>query len=321
MDWENERYVRIYTRDTADWLALSFDAQSLFMHLCRKVDRLGFLDLGRHGKRAVAVCLGQVALWKDRLEPALEELLTDGCIVVEGARLLIRNFVEAQESTKSGAQRQRDFKELRKAKLNHPAEGGNDSLPEGNENKRTVTGGNSVPSVPSVPPTPPEPPKAPPAPAVTTPASPVLRVAKETNPGDARELFAYWQRVMDAPRAALDKKREAACLTALGRYGLADCKRAVDGCFASDFHMNRPGSGNTRGKRFNDLALIFRDAEKAEGFIESVRATETRRAAEAAERARSVAEYEAAQAKTWTQPARAAARVATLLNLDVKGTP
>ena len=29
MRWEDERYVRVYTRDTPGWLSLSFDAQAL----------------------------------------------------------------------------------------------------------------------------------------------------------------------------------------------------------------------------------------------------------------------------------------------------
>lgn len=104
MRWEDERYVRIYTRDTADWLALSFDAQALFVLLLRKIDRAGLLPLGKHGNRSVAAVLGQGALWP-RLEPALEELLADGCIRIEGSTLVVPNFIEAQEAAMSDRQR------------------------------------------------------------------------------------------------------------------------------------------------------------------------------------------------------------------------
>jgi len=106
MRWEDERYVRLYKRDTADWLALSFDAQALFCLLLRKVDLSGRLELGRHGPKAVAAVIGQVALW-DRLGPALDELLKDGCVRIEAETLLVPNYVVAQEARMSPKLRQR----------------------------------------------------------------------------------------------------------------------------------------------------------------------------------------------------------------------
>ena len=113
MHWEGERYVRLYKRDTADWLALSFDAQGLFCLLLRKVDRSGRLELGRHGQKAVAVVLSQVAIWETKLKPALDELLADGCVQLEGERLLIRNYVAAQEALASGRLRSSEWRERR----------------------------------------------------------------------------------------------------------------------------------------------------------------------------------------------------------------
>lgn len=112
MRWEDERYVRVYTRDTVDWLALSFDAQALFLLLLRKVDRAGLLDLGRAGKRGVAVAVGHPRDWS-RLEPALEELLADGCVRLteDGGRLLVPNFLTAQEAKASDRARQQKSRE------------------------------------------------------------------------------------------------------------------------------------------------------------------------------------------------------------------
>lgn len=107
MRWEDERYVRIYTRDTPDWLCLSFLAQGLFCLILRKVDRAGLLKLGKHGKRAVAIVVGFPGDWS-RLEPALEELLADGCVQIRGEYLVVPNFIEAQEAPQSDAQRKRE---------------------------------------------------------------------------------------------------------------------------------------------------------------------------------------------------------------------
>lgn len=42
-----------------------------------------------------------------------------------------------------------------------------------------------------------------------------------------------------------------------------DLKRAIDGCRADPFSMGE----NDRGKPFNDIALICRDAEHVERFL------------------------------------------------------
>jgi len=110
MRWEDERYVRLYTRDTGDWLFLSFDAQALMMMLLRKVDRAGILHLGKHGKQAVPVTLGHTES-HDRIMAALDVLLSDGCVQVDGEKLIIPNFIEAQEARISDAQRKRDQRE------------------------------------------------------------------------------------------------------------------------------------------------------------------------------------------------------------------
>lgn len=112
MRWEDERYVRVYTRDTVGWLTLSFDAQALFLLLLRKVDRAGLLELDSVGRRGVAVAVGHPREWT-RLEPALEELLADGCVRLseDGRRLLVPNFLAAQEAKASDRARQQKSRE------------------------------------------------------------------------------------------------------------------------------------------------------------------------------------------------------------------
>lgn len=115
MNWADERYVKAFTRDSVDWLSLSFDAQALFLMLLRKVDRAGVLELGRHGKRGAAIAIGHPRDWK-RIEPALEELLTDGCLsMTSSGWLFIPNFQEAQECASSDKARQQKHRELRVA--------------------------------------------------------------------------------------------------------------------------------------------------------------------------------------------------------------
>ncbi len=109
MRWEDERYVRLYIRDTADWLSLSFDAQALWSMLLRRFDRIGNIELGRRGASAVAALVGHPGE-AERISKALTELLEDGCLELldDGRRIYSRNFLAAQETPKSPAERQKE---------------------------------------------------------------------------------------------------------------------------------------------------------------------------------------------------------------------
>jgi hypothetical protein len=108
--WSDERYVRLYTRDTPDWLCLSFPAQGLMCLLLRKVTRAGVLELGRAGRRGVFIAVGH-AHQAAMLDPALDELLADGCVEIVGDNLVIPNFLEAQEAEASDKARARKRRE------------------------------------------------------------------------------------------------------------------------------------------------------------------------------------------------------------------
>lgn len=110
MDWTDERWVKLYTRDTTDWLALSWQAQGLFVLILRKVNRAGVIDLGRAGKRGLAAHIGGGSAWAS-LEPHLDELLADGCVTFDGIALRVPNFVTAQTSIQSDKARKRAERE------------------------------------------------------------------------------------------------------------------------------------------------------------------------------------------------------------------
>jgi hypothetical protein len=90
--------------------------------------------------------------------------------------------------------------------------------------------------------------------------------------GEVGQVFAHWQAAMQKPRAALDDKRRKVIRKALlAGYGVADLCKAIDGCKASPWHMGQ----NERGKAFNTLELILRDAEKIDSFMGIVDAPPT----------------------------------------------
>ena len=99
--------MRVYTRDSGDWMALGWEAQALFVLALRKCDRAGFLSIGRAGHRGLAALVGMPA---DVVERALPILLADGCVVTgsEPGQLVVPNFIEAQETPQTDAQRSRE---------------------------------------------------------------------------------------------------------------------------------------------------------------------------------------------------------------------
>ncbi len=111
MDWSNERYVRVYVRDTPDWLLWGWEARALLVFLLRKVDRAGVLEVGKHGVRGVAATVGMPV---EATEPALRELTDDGVVEMRDGVLVIPNYIEAQEANQSDKQRAKESRARRR---------------------------------------------------------------------------------------------------------------------------------------------------------------------------------------------------------------
>lgn len=126
--------------------------------------------------------------------------------------------------------------------------------PEGGGAVSAVGGSDPAVALPADPPAPPRTRRR----SKTTPTSdPAVSTA------DVRAVFDHWVTVLRKRNAKLDAKRERCIRWALSHYGLADCKRAIEGCTRSPFHMGK----NDRGKPFNGPDLIFRDAQHVEDFL------------------------------------------------------
>ncbi len=109
MDFANERYVRIYTRDTATWKLLPWQGRALLPLIFRKLDRAGMADLGEAETPAEAVA-ALVDLPEEVCAVGLPALLKRGVLVLQGGQLRAPKFVEAQECGASGAQRVREHR-------------------------------------------------------------------------------------------------------------------------------------------------------------------------------------------------------------------
>ncbi len=103
MDWDNSYYVRLYKSQSPDWLALPVLTRGLFAEIMLIADRGGRIPLGKAGLSSVAVPLR--ADWSS-ISDHVTALIADGCLVHEPGALVIPNFVDAQATAKTAAERQ-----------------------------------------------------------------------------------------------------------------------------------------------------------------------------------------------------------------------
>lgn len=111
MDYSNERYVRVYTRDTVTWKLLDWRARTLLLFLLRKVDRSGVLDVGDDGLAGVAAI---VELPIEIVEAGMPQLIARGTIVAHGTSFTAPNFLEAQEAPQSDKLRAAEYRARRR---------------------------------------------------------------------------------------------------------------------------------------------------------------------------------------------------------------
>jgi hypothetical protein len=110
MDWSNEEYVRLYTRETADDLELSWEALSLWRALLIRFDRAGIIQV-KNGWSSVARLVRMPADVVLRVAP---ELVSDGRVRLVDGAIYAPNFTEAQTSSKSDKVRQRESRDRRR---------------------------------------------------------------------------------------------------------------------------------------------------------------------------------------------------------------
>jgi hypothetical protein len=106
MDWENERYVRFYTRRTAEDLALCWQALALWPHLLAVADLSGYIRI-KQGERRLKLLAGLLRFPVDLVQAGMPDLLEDGRIREINAGYFIPNFMDAQEARTSDKERQR----------------------------------------------------------------------------------------------------------------------------------------------------------------------------------------------------------------------
>jgi hypothetical protein len=111
MKYDDEPWMKTFTRDTPSWVAMSWQARGLALEIARKLPKhTGEISVGRRGLEAIAILLH--AKWSE-IEPYVLELITEGRLEYDPVRQVIRDpqHVERQNSATSQAERQRRHRE------------------------------------------------------------------------------------------------------------------------------------------------------------------------------------------------------------------
>lgn len=240
MDWANEHWVKLYIRNTPDWMGWPWQSRAIFPLLMRQCDRAGQIALGRVGIAGLAAVLGMPI---DVTQAGIDGLISDGCVTQRNAVVTVENFVEAQEAVTSNKERQQRLRDRRKLlKYN------NVTVTRRNAASRDVTTRVDV---------------------IRVEESRIESKDSVASPLGAADLvFDYWRSVHRPNARVFDQKTRKAVEARLAEgFTEGDLKRAIDGCKASPHHQGK----NDNGKKYDSLELICRDGGKVhtmQGYLE-----------------------------------------------------
>lgn len=238
MNWSDEHYVKLYTRQTLTWRSWGWQARTLFLHLVKCVDGAGFIETGTMS--AVDALTIQLELPREVVAFGLDQLIASGTAELVDHALLLPKFVEAQEARKSDGQKKRDYREAEKRRRR-----------EAHAQASETT----TPTVHRVAPTGTK--RDPPSPAQPSPAQPLKEDLSTSS--TVVEVFEHWKARV-SPKARLDPKRQKLIKARLEHYQSEDLKRAIDGYVSSPFHQGQ----NDRQQKYLGLELMLRDSEHVE---------------------------------------------------------
>lgn len=111
MNFSDEHYVRIYTRDTKTWLRWGWEGQCVFMFVMRKVDKSGVIDDIDDPVVDVSLITG---LPEEVVAVGLPKVVKSGAIEITDGHLVVPKYIDAQTATKSDRQRARERRERRR---------------------------------------------------------------------------------------------------------------------------------------------------------------------------------------------------------------
>lgn len=243
MNFEEEDYIRVYTRDTATWNALGWDGQCVLLQTMRKVGRrTGEFEVGTLDPvEALAFALRAPV---KTVRVGLERMVSLGVAVVADGKIVLPKFIRAQWARRTDAARKRESRDSQRVRED--------------DTDRII--GQIVGSVTTG----------------HTESQPVTLQSNPTNPnqGDppvvplAGDVFEFWKQARKKPRAKFDRKRRKRIEARL-REGFTpeQLKAAISNARNDPFLMGE----NENCRVYDGIETLLRDAAQVERLLALVR--------------------------------------------------
>ncbi len=109
MNFEDESYVRLYTRNTLHWLTLRWEGQAIMLFLLKgQFDRMGMIDIEDHPPEEAIAALTGLPL--DVVKTGWPRILEREMLELRGSKIIWPKFLEAQTATKTPRERQAEHR-------------------------------------------------------------------------------------------------------------------------------------------------------------------------------------------------------------------
>lgn len=116
MNFEDERYVRLFTRDTPNMIRMTWEARAVLPWIMRKLDRSGSIDLGASGAEGLEALAELIRMPVTIVTAGVTDLIKRKTLAIRGVTIIMPNFSMAQEIPKTDAERARAYRDRKKAK-------------------------------------------------------------------------------------------------------------------------------------------------------------------------------------------------------------
>lgn len=216
MNWSDEKYVKLYVRQTATWRMWPWQARAVLPLLLQVANGAGLIDVG--GKDPLTGLSVLIMMPREVVEPAIAALLEDGTLERVGTGYLIPKYLEAQEATKTDARKKSDQRDRERAKARGIVE-------------QPVTECHPVsPVVPLQP-----------SPAQPSPTTSPKKHVRAAPAAEVEALKAAWNELTTAPIARWQAGREVTAAAALKRRPLEQWREVFTRINASSFCRGADG--------------------------------------------------------------------------------
>ena len=112
MNWQDEPWIKLYTRDTVEFKLLPWQARCVLGLVMRKLDRAGVMDIGSYEPEQAISAMVDVPL--EVVSVGVDALLKAGTLEVVGSAVVCPNFIDAQTARQSDKARAKASRERRR---------------------------------------------------------------------------------------------------------------------------------------------------------------------------------------------------------------